>query len=322
MASAGGWTFRDTGRAHSRLLMGGAQIIEDLHQLQDDQDADDMLRVLHDADVSKASEGIRRPKGGDMNSWDLAVFPAPCVAAFTGPLASDSMRQSQICAANRTVSSEIDEMRDSTYTSHTEWSWLICWPIWQMGLKNQPRTAFTCFFPICKRSWHVMTALIWKHDVQSLCRMHFKQLQRWKDFISGAARRSIMQHYKLLHLISQQKSSLRQKQPPSPTCESTAQISSGIHRQCSREALPAPTWQRPQRLDFLVLCQGDGAQLQVTWLPHRQLQSEYSYDVICCNTCNIFPGQAAFKCFQPKAWWLKFMSLSGWSWRKCSDFSK
>ena len=31
---------------------------------------------------------------------------------------------------------------------------------------------------------------------------------------------------------------------------------------------------------------------------------------------------SAFKCFQPKARWLKFMSLSGWSWRKCSDFSK
>ena len=40
--------------------MGGAQIIEDLHQLkQDDQDADieDMLRMLQDADISNASEG-------------------------------------------------------------------------------------------------------------------------------------------------------------------------------------------------------------------------------------------------------------------------
>ena len=157
-----------------------------------------------------------------------------------------------------------------------------------------------------------------------------------------------MQHYKLLHLISQQKSSLRQKQHPSPTCESTAQISSGIHSQCSREALPAPTWQTKApktRLPCLVSRRwGSTAsdltsasstakrvQLRCHLLQHlrqglsrnpAKVQSGEVYVIgvswvvwvfegedfrsnFSSTACNIFPGQADFKCFPIQSSMLK-----------------
>ena len=150
MASAGGWTFRDTGRAHSRLLMGGAQIIEDLHQLNAGWSGRWWGHAAHAAGCW-CFECIRRhPKA--QRWWHEQLRPC-CVS------------RPVCCCLHRTLGirqhAAVPDLRSKsngqlwnrwnawlkrTYTSHTEWSWLICWPIWQMGLKNQPRTAFTFFF--------------------------------------------------------------------------------------------------------------------------------------------------------------------------------